>query len=257
LNPIEVLEANNNNLIAEMKNLTEIENSRASICSAMFVKINGLLRFNNRKAIRDDIHASAKSYGVKPEKYASSEESIINAYTEPINKFMQAYNQEFINIKMKLYSAEEEQKKLMFEIKKIGNIRKLYIITKQGDNPKVLEYEAQLKILQKKIETCEKIVILCDREFLNCKERREKQFKEIFDIDSSIIVMPKMSFLKKFAYELLGKFKGYDNFSKNVLKKYAVKINTLKAGKIDEYLVSVKQTMINFNAEIEKLKEEV
>jgi hypothetical protein len=240
-----------------MKSLTEIENLRTSICSAMFIKTNGLLRFNNRKAIRDDIRTSAKSYGVKPEKYMTSEESIINSYVEPINKFMKAYNQEFINIKMKLYSAEEEQKKLMFEIQKLGNIRKLYILTKQNDNPKVLECVEEMKRLQKKVEVYENIVILCDREFSNCKARREEQFKEIFDIDSSVIVMPKMSFIKRQWYNLLGKFKGYDNFSKNVLKKYAVKINTLKTGKIDEYVDTVKQTMTNFNSEIERLKEEV
>ena len=108
-------------------------------------------------------------------------DSITRSYIEQTNRFMQIYNNEFINIQNKLFLAEEEQKVLIFKTRKLAI---MIDICKMLKKPQEVyrDYQEQVKGNKKKIAILEKVISRCSKEFEECKYRREKDFLELFDI---------------------------------------------------------------------------
>ena len=69
-----------------------------TIIAAIFTRLNDEMRLKNIQDIRKDISYRAKDFGLSPEKYVNSIGSITRSYIEQINRFMKAYNDQFVNI---------------------------------------------------------------------------------------------------------------------------------------------------------------
>lgn len=252
---LEKIEFDNQHLIKKMTELAQIEGSKSSVISAVFIRKNDELRFNNMIEIQEDIKQGAKTFGQQPENYAASQDSIIKAYVEQINKFMKTYNQAYINIKTKLRMAEENQKILMIKSQKLSNNKQLYIISNNANENILNEYNKKIDIYKNQIKLYENIISRCDSEFENCKLRREKEFKELFENEKNMIVPKNENIFKRLIFKIGNKFNGYENFSKYVLQKYATKINQLKTSKLDEYIDKIKKDMVIFSNEIDEMLE--
>lgn len=256
MNLLEQIESENQNLINKMIELARVEDSRATVSSAVFVRSNDELRLKNMKEVREDIKFGAKNFGLAPEKYTAREQSIVNSYIEPINRFMKTYNEEYMNIKNKIQLAEENQKVLMFKCQKISNNKKLLIMANKADNQVITEYDNKINEYKSKIKLYEDIINICDEEMKACKNRREEDFKTLFGDEKSIEISDNKNVFKRFIFKISNKFKGYNGFSKYVLQKHATKINDLKTKKLEENINKIKQNMVNFSYKIDKMLEE-
>lgn len=227
----------------------------------------------------------AKTFRQLPETYALSEESIIKSYVEQINKFMRSYNEQYLNIQTHIQRAEEQQKVFMFKSCKLSNDKKLFMLTeeyekfknkktnmideyKRTNNIELYKeiqnlkdpsekYNKEINSLKNKIKLYENLINRCDIEFSECKTRRERDFKELFEPEKAVAVNEKLSLYKRITRNLLNKLNGESKFSKLVIKKYADKINDLKVQKLDKYIDNIKRDTVIFSEEIEKMAAEL
>ena len=206
------------------------------------------MRLQNIQDVKKDISYGAKSYGQLPEKYVETMNSIVKSYIQETNKFMKAYNDEFINIQNTLQNAEEKQKYYLFKIQELMVMKNVCVLLQK---PKNLyeELDEEINSYKQKIITYEKVISKCDKEFEECKIRRDREFKELFEI--------KQDFILKLFIKLKNKFQGYKNFSRVVLQKYFNKINQMKTETIDNYIKNVKEDMLNFSSEINEIIENI
>lgn len=216
------------------------------------------MRLQNIQDVKKDISYGAKSYGQLPEKYVETMNSIVKSYIQETNKFMKAYNDEFINIQNTLQNAEEKQKYYLFKIQELMVMKNVCVLLQK---PKNLyeELDEEINSYKQKIITYEKVISKCDKEFEECKIRRDREFKELFEIkqEQSLAVVQKQNFILKLFLKLKNKFQGYKNFSRFVLQKYFNKINQMKTETIDNYIKNVKENMVNFSSEINEIIENI
>ena len=66
MNQLEQIKLENQNLIDKLKELAEIDEEKASVMSAIFIKTNDELRINNIKEIQTNMANKAKAFGVSP-----------------------------------------------------------------------------------------------------------------------------------------------------------------------------------------------
>lgn len=281
MNPIEQIQNENEKIIAKMNELAQTEDSRVDVVSAVFVRTNRDMRFKNMQDIKSDIRDGAKFYGQLPEKYAVRQESITKSYVEQINRFMRQYNEQYINIQTHIYRAEEMQKVLMFKSCKVSNTKTVYMLTDDYliyKNKKNLmieeykktndsnlyqkiqdyknpcdEYDRKIEEYKNQIKLYENIITRCDKEFEDCKIRRDRDFEEIFGMEKAMTISEKKNLIQKIFFNFMNRVDGYNKFSKYVLQKYANKINEIKISKMDTYVTKIKQDMINFSNEIDKM----
>lgn len=256
MNGFEQIKAENEKMASEMGQLAGTEETRLSVITAIFVRINNEMRLKNIQDVKQDISYGARDFGQLPEKYVTSMDSIIRSYIQEANRFMKSYNDEFANIQNTLKRAEEKQMYCFLKVREIIVMKQLCILA----DKKPEEYE-QLDLLikeyRKKIGIYEKIIIRCDKEFENCKVRREQDFKELFEIkqEQALMVVKKQTIFEKIWSTLKNKWHGYENFSKLFLQKHASKINRMKTETLGMYIDKVKQNISNFNAEVQELLE--
>jgi len=255
LDSIEQIQLENKKLIDEMTELARTEDLRASVNSAVFIRKNDELRLNHIIDINNDIIQGAKTFGQKPEKYVSSQDSIVKSYVEEINKFTKVYNEEYINIMHKIQMSTEHQKALMFKIQKISNTKQLYEIANKVDDNMFEEFDNNILEYKKQIKLYENVISRCDKEFESCKARRKQDFEELFRTHEVLAIADNKNVFKKIVFKISNKFNGYENFSKYVLKRHANKIDEMKTGKVNKYVNKVKQNMVNFSYEIDNMLE--
>ena len=185
-------------------------------------------------------------------------DSIVKSYIQETNRFMKAYNDEFINIQNTLQIAEEKQKYYFFKIQEI-NIMKAICGLAGKNEEDCIELDNQIRMNKKKLKIYEQIIFRCDKEFEDCRNRREQDFKELFEInqEQSLMVIKKKNFFIKIINNFKNLFNGYEKFSKLVLQKYAIRINNMKTETIDMYINNVKKNMIKFSNEVDGMLEEV
>lgn len=216
------------------------------------------MRLQNIQDVKKDISYGAKSYGQLPEKYDETMNSIVRSYIKETNKFMKAYNDEFINIQNILQNAKEKQKYYLFKIQELMIMKNVCVLLQK---PKELyeELDEEINNYKQKINTYEKVISKCDKEFEECKIRRNREFKELFEIkqEQSLALVQKQNFILKLFIKLKNKFQGYKNFSRFVLQKYFNKINQMKTETIDNYIKNVKEDMLNFSSEINEIIENI
>ncbi|MCI8308671.1 MAG: hypothetical protein HFJ45_00285 [Clostridia bacterium] len=258
MNQLEQIKLENQNLIDKLKELAEIDEEKASVMSAIFIKTNDELRINNIKEIQTNMANKAKAFGVSPEKYIVRQESIIYSYIEQINKFMKSYNDEYINIKNKLQKAQENQKKLIFNTKKLSNGKKICILTNRVNEQILNEYDNRIKKCKEQINSYEDIISRCEEEFEACRMRRENDFKELFsnnDIGNNkgLTIIKNNNIFKR----IKNIFNGYKEFSKHVLREYASRINDMKIETLEKHLTKIKKNMVDFSNEIDKMFENI
>ena len=254
MNELEKIQEENKNLVSDLKQLAGTEDSRLSVLSAIFIRLNNEMRLQNIQDTRREISYSAKDFGLIPEKYIESMNSIVRSYIEQINRFMKAYNDRFINIQNVLYNAEEKQKYYFFKIREVSVMKKICELAEKPEesyqvlNQEINEYKKQLAIY-------ERIISMCDKEFEECKNKREADFKELFEInqENAIAVITKQNPVMKFFKMIQNKFNGYEKFSKTVLQKHASKINKMKTEIISNYINKTKQDILRFSGEVKEL----
>ena len=216
------------------------------------------MRLQNIQDVKKDISYGAKSYGQLPEKYDENMNSIVRSYIKETDKFMKAYNDEFINIQNILQNAKEKQKYYLFKIQELMIMKNVCVLLQK---PKELyeELDEEINNYKQKINTYEKVISKCDKEFEECKIRRNREFKELFEIkqEQSLALVQKQNFILKLFIKLKNKFQGYKNFSRFVLQKYFNKINQMKTETIDNYIKNVKEDMLNFSSEINEIIENI
>lgn len=216
------------------------------------------MRLQNIQDVKKDISYGAKSYGQLHEKYDETMNSIVRSYIKETDKFMKAYNDEFINIQNILQNAKEKQKYYLFKIQELMIMKNVCVLLQK---PKELyeELDEEINNYKQKINTYEKVISKCDKEFEECKIRRNREFKELFEIkqEQSLALVQKQNFILKLFIKLKNKFQGYKNFSRFVLQKYFNKINQMKTETIDNYIKNVKEDMLNFSSEINEIIENI
>ncbi len=256
MNELEKIKTGNKKLAENLKQLSGTEDSRVAILAAIYIRVNDELRLQNVKDVRKDIAYGAKDFGQLPEKYVGSMNSIVKSYIEEINRLMKIYNDEFINIHNTLYSAEEEQKTYFFKLRETTVMKNVCIL---AEKPKE-EYEfldKEILDYKKKLALYERVIARCDKEFEACKNRRENDFKELFEIkqEQALAVITKENLFSKIIKKIRNKFHGYESFSKNVLQKHAARINKMKTETVNLYINNVKQDIVNFSSEIDEMVE--
>ena len=212
------------------------------------------MRLQNIQDTRKEISYSAKDFGLIPEKYIDSMNSIVRSYIEQTNRFMKAYNDRFINIQNVLYNAEEKQKYYFFKIREVSVMKKICeLAEKPEESYQVLNQE--INGYKKKLAIYERIIAMCDKEFEECKNKREEDFKELFEIsqENSLAVIIKQNPIIKIFTKIKNKFCGYKKFSKVVLQKHALRINKMKTETITNYINKAKQDILRFSDEVESL----
>ena len=252
LNGFEQVEAENQKIASDMVQLAGTEDSRLSVVTAIFVRLNNEMRLENVQDIRRDISYGAKDYGLLPEKYVNSMDSIVRSYVQEINKFMKAYNDEFMNIQNVLKSAEERQKYYFFKIRETIVMKNICELA--GKSPEdYTQLDAQIKSYRKKLGIYEKIIMRCDKEFEDCKIRREQDFKDLFELkqEQALAVIQKRNIITVLIHKIKNRLNGYEKFSKYVLQKHAGKLNRMRTETIGEYVTKIKQSIITFDSEIE------
>lgn len=254
MNELEKIKEENKTLVSDLKQLAGTEDSRVSVLSAIFIRLNNEMRLQNIQDTRKEISYSAKDFGLIPEKYVESMNSIVRSYIEQTNRFMKAYNDQFINIQNVLYRAEEKQKYYFFKIREISVMKKVCELAGKSEE----EYKAlnqEINGYKKKLAIYEKIIAMCDKEFEECKNKREADFKELFEIkqENAMVVVTKQNPIRKFIKMIQNKFHGYENFSKTVLQRHASKINAMKTEVVGNYINKVKQDILRFSGEVKEL----
>ena len=119
----EQFEKENIKIVEEIKQLNETEENRLAVITSLFVRENSDMRLENLQELKRNISYGAKNYGQNIEEYKGNINEIIKTYIDETNKFMSAYNEEFLNISKKFKNAEENQKKYFAKIRKISGIR--------------------------------------------------------------------------------------------------------------------------------------
>lgn len=256
LNGLEQVEKENKQIASNITQLAGTEDDRLSVVTAVFIRLNNQMRLENIRDIRQDISYGAKDFKQPPERYVTSMDSIVKSYIQEANRFMRAYNDEFMNIQNTLKIAEERQKYYFFKIRELIVMKNICALAEKEES----EYaglDVQIKAYRKKLGIYEKIIMRCDEEFEACKLRREKDFKELFEIkqEQALAVVQKENFIRKVWKILQVRFKGYENFSKFFLQKHAAKINQMKQETISSYITKIKQNMNSFNGEVGELLE--
>lgn len=251
---LEQVETENKKISSDIEQLAGTENFRLSVITAVFVRLNNEMRLKNVQDIKKDISYGAKDYGQLPEKYVTSMDSIVRSYVQETNKFMNAYNDEFMNIQNVLKNAEERQKYYFFKIRETIVMKNICILAEK-DPKDYAELDSKIKTYRKKIGICERIIARCDKEFEDCKIRREQDFKELFEIkqEQALVVIKKYNILDRIINKIKNKFNGYENFSKFVLQKHAAKLNRMRTETINEYINKTKRDSRSFDSEIEVL----
>ena len=212
------------------------------------------MRLKNIQDVKKDISYGAKSFGQLPEKYAVSMNSIVRSYIEEINKFMKAYNDQFINVLNVIHNAEQKQKYYFYKIRENTIMKSVCILAgKPEDSYKVLDEE--ILDYKKKLVLYERIIARCDKEFEDCKIRRDRDFKELFEVkeETGLTVIKKRNPVVKLVRMITNKFRGYKNFSRIVLQKHASIINRMKTETIAQYVKGVKQDIVDFSGEIDEM----
>lgn len=212
------------------------------------------MRLQNIQDIKRDISYGARDFGQLPEKYAASMDSIVRSYIQETNHFMKVYNDEFINIQNILQMAEEKQKYYFFKIREINVMKSICALAEKPEYS-YQELDLEIRKYKKKLGIYERIIARCDKEFEACKNRREQDFKELFEIkqEQALAIIPNRNLLTKMMMKFKNMFHGYENFSKYVLQKHAAKINSMKTETIGMYSDKIKQSMTNFSGEIEAM----
>ena len=253
---VENMKTDNKTLAEDLKQLAGTESSRVSVLAAIYIRVNEKMRLQNIQDVRSDISYGAKDFGLLPEKYVSNMNSIVKSYIEEINKFMKAYNDEFINIQNTLHSAEQKQKYYFFKIREATIMKNVCILAEKPEE----EYEVldqDILNYKKKLVLYERVIARCDKEFEDCKNRRERDFKELFEIqqEQSLAVVTKQNAISRFIRKIKNKFHAYEKFSKTVLQRHASKLNKMKTEIISNYVSNVKQDIVNFSSEIDGMTE--
>jgi len=254
LDTFEQIKVDNLKVASNLTQLAGTEDSRLAVITAIYVRLNNQMRLQNIQDIKKDISYGAKEYRQPPEKYITSMDSIVRSYIQETNRFMKAYNDEFMNIQNILKLAEERQKFYFFKIRETIVMKNICVLAGKSES-EYAELDDYIKAYRKKLAIYEKIIARCDKEFENCKNRREQDFKELFEIkpELALAVVQKNNIFNRFVKRFQTMFKGYEKFSKYVLQKHAVKINRMRTETISSYVAKVKQQMNSFGDEIEVL----
>lgn len=254
LNGFENIEAENKKIASQMKQLAGTEDSRLSVVTAVFVRLNNDMRLENMQDIRRDISYGAKDYGLLPEKYVNSMDSIVKSYIQETNRFMKAYNDEFMNIQNVLKSAEERQKYYFFKIRETIVMKRICELAGKAPD-EYTQLDEQIKTYRKKLGIYEKIIMRCDKEFEACKNRRAQDFKDLFEVkqEQALAIIQKQNLLTKLINRFKNRLHGYEMFSRNILQKHAGKINRMKTETIGKYIIKTKQNSMTFDSEIKEL----
>lgn len=251
MNGFEQVEAENKKIASDMIQLAGTEDSRLSVITAIFIRLNNEMRLDNIQSVRKDISYGAKSYGLLPEKYVTSMDSIVRSYIQEINKFMKSYNDEFMNIQNVLKSAEERQKFYFYKIRELIVMKNICRLAEKAPE-EYTKLDDQIKDFRKKLAALERIIIRCDKEFEDCKNRRTQDFYELFEIkeEQALAVINKKNIFQKFLNKIKNKFHGYEIFSKSILQKHAGKLNRMKTETISEYVKKIQRNIASFDDEI-------
>ena len=251
---LEKVAAENNKIASNITQLAGTEDSRLALITAIFIRANNEMRLQNIQDIKKDISYGAKNFGQSPEVYVTSMDSIVRSYIEETNKFMKAYNNEFKNIQNILKNAEEKQKYYFFKIRETAVMKNICALAGKAES-EYASLDEDIKKYQRKLVIYEKIILRCDKQFEDCKNRREADFKELFEIkqEQALAVIQKRSFFDKIMSKFKNMFKGSENFKKLVLQKHAIKINRMKTEIINQYVVKEKQNELSFSNEITEM----
>lgn len=182
---------------------------------------------------------------------------IIKSYVEETNKFMKAYNDEFINIQNILQDAQENQKYYYFKIQEINIMKKICLMV--GKTEEVYKnLDDELNYCKEKIVIYENIIDKCDKKFEQCKRMRDREFKELFEIkkELSLSIVVNRNIFFKIMIKLKKIFCKYENFSKFVLQKHIDKINTIKNENMNVCIKKIKEDTKDFSNEIYKFLNE-
>ena len=254
MDEFEQLKTDNVKVASDITQLAGTEDSRLAVITAVYIRLNNEMRLQSIQDIKKDISYGAKEFRQPPEKYVTSMDSIVRSYIQETNRFMKAYNDEFKNIQNILKLAEERQKFYFFKIRETMLMKKICVLAGKDLND-YAELDNYIKAYRRKLGTYEKIIARCDKEFEDCKNRREQDFKELFEIkqELALTVIKKENIFNRIAKRFQTMFKGYEKFSKYVLQKHAAKINRMKTETISAYNSKIKQQMSSFSDEIEAL----
>ena len=216
------------NLLNELDNIKE--ENKISVISAVYIRLNNEMRMQNVQDIKKDISYRAKDFGLMPEKYITNMSEIVRSYIEQINRLMKVYNDRFMNIQNILYNAKESKK-----------TEESYQVLNQEIN----EYKKKLAIY-------EQIIAMCDKEFEECKNNREMDFKELFEIkqENALAIIQHRNPLAKLINCFKTNIRRYDKFSKAVLKKYASTINNIRIETMSLYINKVKKDILIFSSRV-------
>ena len=250
----EQIETDNKKIASDIMQLAGTEDSRLAVITAMFVRQNREMRLQNIQDVRQDISYGAKDFGILPEQYVTNMDSIVRSYIQEANRFMKAYNDEFINIQNILKSAEEKQKYYFFKIRETIVMKKICELAEKASED-YAQLDEQIALYRRKLGIYEKIIARGDKEFEDCKSRRAQDFKELFEMkkELALAVIQRKNVFVKFWNKLKNRFNRYKSFSRVVLQKHASKVNRMRTETIQEYVAKTRQSINAFDDEITEM----
>lgn len=239
--------------INSLKELNQIEQNKAKILTAIFLKKMKDIKKQKIKSLENSILSQAKFYNQDIDDYNEVYNNILNRYTDQLSQIINIYTEFFINVQMELQEAECNQKIAITNLKK------------SVDAKKKLKKDASIEEIEdwnKKIEACiqkklnyDIIIESCESELQKCSDNMVTQINIYFGNKSGQLTLSDETGFKKFINKLVNKFTGSTRFNAYVIAPANLEVETLN-NKLPQLSEDIKDRTINFVAKIKQAKDE-
>lgn len=240
-------------LINKLKKLNEIEQNKARILTAIFIKTTNDLKKRKINSLENSILNQAEFFNQDIGKYSDFYSETVEKYTNQLSQIINIYTELFINIQMELQEAECNQKIAITNVKKSIDIK--------NSLPKNVSIET-IENYRKKIDACMQkklnydiIIENCEKELEQCSENMVKHINFLFGDKSSQVALNNDEGFKRFINRVVNRFVGANKFNTYVITPTNLEVETREV-KIPVLSEEIKDKTINFVAKIKQAKDE-
>ena len=276
-------------LIKNLKDLTELENINLKIKSAIFLrKIKDKIE-NAMKEIELRIDEEIKFYGQKIENYSEYKESLLKKYFNEVEKVSEEYELQFINICEELIENYANQKISIANCKKIKNLRDKYIVSEKYQEYKKIkakykedmdnsltkadfeknmnllsdlinpldEFDVKMKACVEKANDYEMVIQACNQKLEECKQNSIAEINKIVSSKTTqLVVYENNNILSKIINKITNIFSGKKKLKINVIDRKEDEISILEI-ETNSAKSNVRENTIKFIEQLIGIKEDM
>lgn len=242
--------------------LTELENNKLNIKSAIFLRKLEEKRNTAVKEIELRVDEEIEFYGQKPENYLEYKKGILKKYSEEFEKISEEYELQYINIIEELQEIQANQKIAIANCKKMKNLKEEFLesdkyqeykktkakykedmdnsltkeefeknmnLLKELKNP-IEDYDIKIKACIEKAKDYELVIQTCNQKL---EESKQKAINEINDLvskkTSQLVIYRKNNIISKIINKMTNIFTGKKKVQINIIDKSKIELNNLEA----------------------------